>query len=139
MALIVFKNHSDYALKQWLDNWPLSAHPLDEQRFMVFAKTVAKYRNKKWLKYANFEKALKESTHPFDDDEIEKYYFKLQAFVEFYSTPAIQSIVTTNDKDYGYYQRGVLKGRMYQVPISKAEYFKGASKDTLAKAEFFSD
>lgn len=139
MALIRYKNNSEYALKQWLSNWPLSAHPLDEQRFMIFAKSVAKYRSKKWLKYENFEKALKQSKHPFEDAEVEHYYYKLQSFVEFYGTPALPLVITTGDNDHGWYQQGVMRDKRYRVSISKEEYFKGASKETLAKAEFFDD
>jgi hypothetical protein len=139
MALTRFKNHSDYALNIWLNSSPNSGHARDEQRFMAFAKSVARYRNKKWLKYENFEKALKDNKHYFEEDEIDKYYYKLLAFVEFYRTNPVQSVAPSGKNGYGYYQRGVIKGRMYEVPISEEEYFTGASKETLAKAEFFDD
>ncbi len=139
MSLIRFKNQCDYALKTWLDNWPTSGHPLDERRFMVFAKSVAKYRNKKWLSFKNFEKALTTSPHHFTDDEIEKYYYKLLSFVEFYKTPPIPSVEIGEGGDYGYYQRGVRNGKRYVVSISQEEYFKGASKDTLMMVEYLDD
>lgn len=139
MALIRFKNQSDYALLHWLSQWPNSGHPLDEQRFMVFAKCVARYRSKKWLQYENFEAALQQSNHHFENEDIEKHYFKLRSFVEFYHTLPIGSVEHGDSGDYGYYQRGVRGGKMYVVPISKEEYFTGATEETLKKAEYFGD
>ena len=138
MAIVRYKNPTDQALIIWLSNWPNSGHPLDEERFMVFAKSTARYRNKKWLDYDTFKKALEDSEHHFSEEEIQDYYYKLRSFVDFHSTPPMP-LVSHIDRqgDYGYYQQGVKDGRIYEVPISQSEYLsRGASKATLQNITF---
>lgn len=139
MALFRYKNHSDYAFLLWMGSHPNSAHPLDEKRFRIFAKTVAVYRNKKWLDYDFFSKSIVEHPSYFDEEKIDKYWGRLRDFVEFHKTGPIPTVAHgSNDGDYGYYQMGVDKGKMYQVKLSQEEYLKGgATKEAMRRAEYF--
>lgn len=139
MAVIRYKNQSDYAFLLWMGSHPNSAHPTDEERFRRFAKTVAIYRNKKWLDYDFFRKSILDHPNYFDEEKIEGYWEQLRDFVEFHKTAPIPTVGHGgNDGDYGLYQMGVNKGKMYQVRISQAEYYKGgATKETMRNAEYF--
>ncbi len=138
MAVIKFQNQSDYAFLIWMSNFPESGHPLDSERFYVFAKTVARYRNKKWLDYSYFEERILKHTPKFDKEEIEKFWYKLLELVKFYKTGTVPAFGDDGLNRYGLYQRGVKNGKMYEVKISKEEYYGGgASKETMKNADYF--
>jgi hypothetical protein len=112
------------------------------QRFYVFAKSVARYRNKKWLGYSYFKDRVLKHTPHFSDDNIDLFWNKLSELVEFHHAIPIPVIdLETNSKGKtrpGIYQKGVKNGRFYEVKISDEEYSSGAaSKETLKKAELF--
>ncbi len=117
-----------------MDNFPDSGHPLDERRFYVFAKTVARYRNKKWRDYSYFEKCILEHTPHFDKEDIEKFWSRLRELVEFHSVNPIPTVSDDGEKRHGLYQRGIKGGKMYEVQISEAEYF---GKETIKRATYF--
>jgi hypothetical protein len=139
MAVIRYKNQSNYAFMIWMGSHPNSGHALDEERFYRFAKTVAVYRNKKWLDQDFFRKSVLEHPTYLDEEKIDKYWRKLLELVAFHKVGPIPTVGHGGeDRDHGLYQMGVDKGRMYQVKISKAEYYKGgATKETMRNAEYF--
>lgn len=142
MAVVRYKNQSEYAFLIWMNNYPESFHPLDMQRFYVFAKSVARYRGKKWLNHSYFKNRVLKHTPHFNEDDIESFWEKLCELVEFHRVspmPVIDLEVTASGKTRsGTYQRGVKNGKFYEVEISEGEYFKGgASKKTLKKAKYF--
>lgn len=124
MTVIRFKNQSDYAFLVWMNSFPNSAHPLDEDRFRTFAKTVARYRNKKWLKFSFFEQRIIKHPNYFDEEKIEIYFERLCDYVEFYKTPYIPSVSFGEGKER-FLQVGVKNGEIYDVPISEKEYMSG--------------
>lgn len=138
MAVIRYKNQSDYAFLLWMGAHPNSAHPLDEERFYQFAKTVAVYRNKKWLDYDFFRKSILDHPKHFDEDKTDKYWHRLLELVAFHRVGPIPTVGHGgSDSDYGLYQMGVNKGKIYRVKISQTEYYNGsATKDTMRQAEY---
>ena len=135
MTVLRIKNQSDYAFLVWMNSFSNSTHPLDDERFMVFAKTVARYRSKKWLSFDHFEKSIKMHPNYFDEDKIEKYFARLVDYAQFYKLHTIPS-VTHADGNESFLQVGVRKGKIYQVAISREEYDKGgASATTLRKVD----
>ncbi|MFZ1360721.1 MAG: hypothetical protein WAS27_01660 [Candidatus Saccharimonadales bacterium] len=135
MTVLRIKNQSDYAFQIWMNSFPNSTHPLDKERFLVFAKTVARYRNKKWLNYEHFENSIKLHPSHFDENKIESYFARLADYVEFYKVDPIPS-VTVVDGIERFQQVGVIKDKIYQVTISREEYDKGgASAATLKNAK----
>lgn len=138
MSLVKYQNQSDYAFLIWMGSFPRSGHWLDQDRFHTFAKTVAMYRNKKWLDYDYFEGMVLAHTSTFEKEEIEKFYYKLRELVRFYKASAIPTVGHVDDDSYGIYQRGVKKGKIYDVEISQEEYYKGgATKETMKNADHF--
>jgi len=137
MGVVRYKNQSEYAFVIWISNFPDSGHPLDEQRFQVFAKTVAKYRNKRWLEYEYFENQIKAYAPHFADDSVENYWHKLREFVSFYRLGAIPTTVIDGEQRKGLYQRGVKNGKLYEVEINENEYYgrRGATAETLKHVE----
>lgn len=133
MALLRFKDHCDYAFLDWMDSFPNSGHPLDEERFYCFAKSVAIYRNKKWLSYEHFEKSILSHSTYFEPDKIEKYWHRLRDFIAFHRVGPIPSVIVTNDDRYGKFQVGVIENQIYEVPISEKEYMAGGVSKAVAK------
>ena len=138
MAVVKYKNQSEYAFYNWLGSYPESGHPLDTQRFYVFAKTVAKYRNKRWQDYAYFEKRVLTHSPHFDKENLEDFYYRLCELVKFYSIGALPTTTLDDENRRGFFQRGVRQGKRYEVQISEAEYYNGgATTQTLDNAEYF--
>jgi len=142
MAVVRYKNQSEYAFLIWMNNYPESFHPLDMRRFYVFAKSVARYRSKRWLDYSYFKDQVLKHTPHFSEDNVDLFWNKLTELVEFHHIipmPVIDLETSSTGKTRsGTYQRGVMNGKFYQVEISDDEYFRGgATKETLKKAEFF--
>jgi hypothetical protein len=139
MVLIRYKNQSEYAFLVWMNASPNSHHPLDEERFYQFVKTLAVYRNKKWIDYAYFrQRVLAHSTY-FDEEKIDEYWEKLQELLAYHKVAAVPTVGhDSSTGDYGYYQDGANNGKMYRVKISQAEYLHGgATKNTMLEAEYF--
>ncbi|OGL31000.1 hypothetical protein A3F37_04270 [Candidatus Saccharibacteria bacterium RIFCSPHIGHO2_12_FULL_41_12] len=138
MSVIRYKNPTEYSFLVWINNFPESFHPMDMSRFYTFAKSVSRYNSKNWLKFQYFETKVLEHTSNFEADNIELFHNKLCELFDFYKSNPTPLITINNDNRSGAYQRGVINGRKYEVPISNLEYYgKGASKETLKKAEFF--
>jgi hypothetical protein len=142
MAVMRYKNQSEYTFLIWINNYPESFHPLDMRRFYVFAKSVTRYRSKKWLSYSYFKDQVLKRTPHFSEDNIDLFWNKLTELVEFLHIipmPVIDLETSSTGKARsGTYQRGVMNGKFYEVKISDDEYFRGgATKETLKKAEFF--
>ncbi|MCC7570898.1 hypothetical protein KO465_06160 [Candidatus Micrarchaeota archaeon] len=142
MAVIRYKNQTEYAFLVWMKNYPESFHPLDMRRFYVFAKSVARFRCKRWLDYSYFEDRVLKHTSHFSKENIDLFWDKLTELVEFHQASPMPVIdletSSTGETRPGTYQRGVKDGRFYEVKISDEEYFSGgASKETLKKAKLF--
>lgn len=120
-----YKNQCDYAFNVWMDSFPDSGHAHDEERFYQFAKSVAVYRNRKWLGYVHFEKSILAHPNYFEPEKIERYWERLRDLVNFHKVGPIPTTTVTNDGRYGVFQAGVSKGKMYEVPISRDEFMKG--------------
>jgi hypothetical protein len=141
MSVVRYKNPSDYAFLEWMGMYPESHHPLDTERFYVFVKTVARFRNQKWRNFDYFEKRVLEHKPHFDKAEIEHFWSRMQEMLCFYQVSALPSITSSLDERSGIYQRGVKNGIQYEVQISEQEYYgrKGASAETLKNVTFFDD
>ncbi len=137
MTPIKYKNHCDYAFLVWMASFPESFHPYDMQRFYTFAKCVIRYRSKKWLDYTYLQKRILECSPEFDKDSISLYWNKLNEIYTFSSAPLLPSENIRSDADYRFYQRGVIRNRIYEVRISEEEYLRGgASKKTMKNVKF---
>jgi hypothetical protein len=139
MAVIRYKNPSDYAFLEWMSNFPKSHHPLDTERFYVFVKTVGRFRNKRWRSFEYFKQRILDHGANFDQDEIEYFWHRMQDLLNFYETHAKPTITDSFDKRHGIYQRGVKNNKRYEVLINQQEYFsrKGATAETLKNAMYF--
>lgn len=145
MAVVRYKNQSEYTFLVWLNNHPESFHPLDMERFHIFVKTVARYRSKKWEEYSYFKKRVLEHTPNFNEDNIDLFHEKLEELLRFYKVCPMPTIrleelrgIEKDSLKSGLFQRGVKDGKSYIVEISEQEYYSGgASKDTLKKAKLF--
>lgn len=73
----------EVAFNTWINNYPESYHPLDQERFLVFVKTVCRYsENQKdadWLK-----KKIEKSNQSFNPDNLEKFLNQFELFQKFY-------------------------------------------------------
>lgn len=141
MALIRFKNPTEYAFIVWLDNHPESFHPLDMDRFYCFVKSVRRYNSKKWVNYGYFKKKIISHSPKFDEENIELFHDKLVQLLAFSKVPPINPIEGLLDRTRkGYFQRGVIKGKIYEVELSKNEILgKGATKETMKNAKFWNN
>jgi hypothetical protein len=66
MGLYKIKQPVEYAFLQWMNNFPDSTHPLDQRRFFTLAKTVCRYRAKKWQRPEYLRKRILETNPYFD-------------------------------------------------------------------------
>lgn len=84
------ENTEDYTLSEtiplsfktleiWLDNFPLSGHPLDEQRWFDFV--IALHKNNETISISDFEKYLEEE-QGWDGIDIEEFSLKLISQLE---------------------------------------------------------
>jgi hypothetical protein len=138
MASIRYKNQSEYAFLHWMNNYPESFHPLDMKRFYVFAKSVARYRSKKWRDYSYFEKRILKHTPHFSRENITFFWEKLEELISFYRLapiPTIRSENFSSDNKFrtGCYQRGVIDGKFYEVEISEDEYIAGGVTNNIVR------
>lgn len=138
MAVIRYKNPTDYAFLTWLGGFPESHHPLDTERFHAFVKTLCRYRSIKWQSYEYFQEQILKHIPTFSKNNIEHFWHQMQELSAFYKVPSLPTITDSFDKRTGIYQRGVIGGRRYEVQISEQEYFSrtGASTQTLTHAEY---
>lgn len=127
MALTRYKNQTEYAFIIWMSQFPDSYHWMDMQRFYMFVKTVARYRNMKWRRYDYFREQILVRKPHFAEHDIEKFHGIMMKCLEFYKAPYIDS---TNhvDGDYGYKQTGVKDGEIYEIDITEAEFLKNGRK-----------
>jgi len=138
MAVIRYKNQSDYAFLIWIRQHPESFHWLDMKRFYAFVKSVARYRSKKWLVYSYFKNEILKHRPHFEIENIERFHDLMIKLVEFHKTYPIPTVGDDGEQRHGLFQRGVRNDKQYEVPISKDEYYGGgASKETMEKAEYF--
>jgi hypothetical protein len=70
MSLYKIKQPVEYAFLQWMNNFPDSAHPLDQKRFFEFVKTVW-YKAIKWKKPDYLRKRILEAKPHFDKEFLE--------------------------------------------------------------------
>jgi hypothetical protein len=83
MSLYKIKQPVEYAFLQWMNNFPDSAHPLDQKRFFEFVKTVCRYKAIKWKKPDYLRKRILEAKPHFDKEFLERrldLYSKLLDF-----------------------------------------------------------
>ena len=66
-------------LETWLNNFPLSGHPLDEKRWFDFV--IALHRNKEYLPITDFEKYIEEE-YEWDSSDVEEFSLKLESQLE---------------------------------------------------------
>ncbi len=145
MAVVRYKNQSEYAFLIWINNHPGSFHSLDTERFHVFVKTVARYRSKKWQDYSYFKKRVLDHAPKFGENNIDIFHSKLEELLRFYKACPIPTVsleelgsIKKNSPKSILFQRGVKDGKSYIVEISEQEYYSGgASKETLKKAKLF--
>lgn len=60
MGITRIKGPTEYSFAVWVKNTPFSGHPLDEDRFYSFAKTVLKYNSTNWLDFEFYRNKFKE-------------------------------------------------------------------------------
>lgn len=125
--LIRFKNQSECAFIIWMNNFPDSFHPLDMERFYVFVKTVARYRNMKWRNYEYFKQQILARKPHFTEKDIDYLYDLMQNCLNFHRTSYIDSS-SHFDGEYGYKQVGVKNGEMYEIDITESEFLSHGRK-----------
>jgi hypothetical protein len=132
MAIIIYKNTCEYMFLIWISQYPESFHPLDMERFYIFAKNVARYRAAKWLNYSYFKEKILLANNNFNSKNIEVFHEKLLELVEFHKAGIDEYMNGHFDKREGYFQKGVKNGKIYEIAISKKEYHEGkANKNSL--------
>ena len=138
MAAIRFKNPTEYAFLIWLDNFPESFHPLDMDRFYCFVRSVKRYNSSKWLEYEYFKKKILSHSPKFDEENVELFHSKLIELIDFSKVPPMPLVdILFNKERKGYFQRGVIGGKIYEVEIGRDEVFgRGATEETMKKAKF---
>lgn len=131
MTIIRHKTPTEECFLSWLNNYPESFHPKDEQRFYEFAHCIFSYNVKNWLDKDYFSKKILELKPNFQIDNIDKFYNRLlilKEYNEFQKLPLI-SIITEND---GFVQRQVINNKIREVAITEYECNNGG----ISKKEF---
>lgn len=131
MTIIRHKTPTEECFLSWLNNYPESFHPKDEQIFYEFAHCIFSYNVKNWLDKDYFSKKILELKPNFQIDNIDKFYNRLlilKEYNEFQKLPLI-SIITEND---GFVQRQVINNKIREVAITEDECNNGG----ISKKEF---
>ena len=119
----------EVAFHIWVNNYPFSSHPLDDQRFYSFISTVHRYsvEGKKWRQQQYFIKMIRQYGCCQDEEElIEKHrqmilildYLESEHYPIFHK----QRLFASDDCDSSYSARTVIEGEMVSVNLSKDEF-----------------
>lgn len=131
MTIIRHKTPTEECFLSWLNNYPESFHPKDEQRFYEFAHCIFSYNVKNWLDKDYFSKKILELKPNFQIDNIDKFYNRLlilEKYHKFHKLPLI-SIIPEED---GLFQHHVIDNELKKVAITEDECNNGG----ISKKEF---
>lgn len=120
-ALVKYKNPVEYSFRQWMDNYPESAHWADRGRFVEFTKNVCVYNAKKWKDVVFLKQRILEIKPNFEEDCLSDLISAFEFMVDFYKTPARRLCIEDHiaiKKGY-YIERGFKNGKYYEneLPI----------------------
>ncbi|MEA3464362.1 MAG: hypothetical protein U9R14_04825 [Patescibacteria group bacterium] len=128
MTLVKYKNQIEYSFITWMNHYPESNHPTDDENFYCFVKNVCRYaRSKRW-KDTNFLKnkikKRKPNFNPVKLANIITFYKQLLDFYKAKYLPSSWFIDPDARKiKHGYYiERGVRNGELYEIEKPKKQY-----------------
>lgn len=143
MALVRYKNPTDYCFYKWISQYPNSKYwlerikkhpelklsPLLGVELYTFIKTARQNRATAWLKWERVERLILKVIPIFKKDDLDELKFIFNHLVKFCKAPALkQGFVIENIagvKNGFYVERGIKRGKFYEK-ITPSKNQKGA-------------
>lgn len=123
-ALIKYKNPVEYSFWIWMNHYPESEHPTDQDFFLIFTKNVCIFNAKKWQDTEYLEKCILKIRPNCDKEWLEQKLITYENLIAFYKIdpyPKSWSGETTNEKipkDH-YIERGYKDNKIYEKLIKR--------------------
>lgn len=91
MTLVRYKGHTEYSFMIWINHYPESNHPTDDENFYYFIKTVCRYNAKKWKNTDYLKRRILEIIPNFNSVKLENIIADYVKLLNFYKTPHLPS------------------------------------------------
>lgn len=98
MSILKIKNPVEYSFCIWIRNHPDSPHWCDKERFLVFVKTVCRYRASKWKKIGYLKTRILKHHPNFENDYLQYILRLFDELVDFYEATPISSSFEITDR-----------------------------------------
>lgn len=87
MTLVRYKNPTEYSFMIWMNHYPESNHPTDDENFYCFVKTVYRCNAKKWKNTDYLRMRILEIIPNFNSVKLENIIADYLKLLNFYKTP----------------------------------------------------
>ncbi len=91
MTLVRYKKHTEYSFMRWINHYPESNHPTDDENFYYFVKTVCKYNAKGWKNTDYLKRRILEIIPNFNSDKLENVIALYRRLLDFYKAQYLPS------------------------------------------------
>lgn len=136
--LIRNRNITELAFYYWVNNYPLSGHSLDIDRFVGFVLAAREYRSKKFDTFEKFRQEVLAYRKDFQEEDY-KYFWdekcRIERILDDFSRAEYPLPIDRVHNDYSlrYVQRNIIDHRLVETELTEKEFEHGIPVSEVRK------
>ncbi len=136
--LIRNRNITELAFYAWVNNYPLSRHSLDNDRFVGFVLAARQYRSRKFDTFEKFKQEILFYRQDFQKKDYEHFWeekCRIEEVLDRLSHIEYPPIIdwVRNDHSLRYIQRNIIDHQLIETELTEEEFEHGLSVSEVRK------